>query len=63
MLNDNSAQLRNETLHLSTSTKTKTISDALRRRAQSLVQDRTIDSSGRAFIRYALEIKVQNRAR
>jgi len=31
-----------------------TISDAIRRRAQSLINDRTIDASDRAFIRYAL---------
>ena len=31
-----------------------TISDAVRRRAQSLINDRTIDASDRAFIRYAL---------
>ena len=32
----------------------QTISDAIRRRAQSLTNDRTIDASDRAFIRYAL---------
>jgi hypothetical protein len=31
-----------------------TISDAVKRRAQSLINDRTIDESDRAFIRYAL---------
>ena len=31
-----------------------TISDAIKRRAQSLINDRTIDASDRAFIRYAL---------
>ena len=31
-----------------------TISDAIRRRAQSLINDRTIDAGDRAFIRYAL---------
>jgi len=30
------------------------ISDAIKRRAQSLINDRTIDESDRAFIRYAL---------
>ena len=33
-----------------------TISDAIRRRAQSLINDGTIDAGGRAFMRYALEI-------
>jgi hypothetical protein len=31
-----------------------TISDAVKRRAQSLIKDRTIDASDRAFISYAL---------
>ena len=31
-----------------------TISDAIKRRAQSLINDRTIDAGDRAFIRYAL---------
>jgi hypothetical protein len=31
-----------------------TISDAIKRRAMSLINDRTIDESDRAFIRYAL---------
>ncbi|MEN3327786.1 MAG: hypothetical protein V7638_2593 [Acidobacteriota bacterium] len=31
-----------------------TISDAIKRRAQSLINDRTIDANDRAFIRYAL---------
>lgn len=56
MLNDSSAQLREETPHSATSTNTNTISDAIKRRAQSLINDRTIDASERAIIRYALEI-------
>ena len=32
----------------------QTISDAIKRRAQSLINDRTIDAGDRAFIRYAL---------
>src|SRR6186997_1292516 len=35
-------------------TTNQTLSDAVRRRAQSLIKDRTIDASDRAFIRYAL---------
>ena len=34
----------------------KSISDAVIRRAQSLINDRIIDAGARAFIRYALEI-------
>ena len=56
MLNHNSAQLRDETPQQSTSTTNNTISDAVRRRAQSLINDRAIDASERTFIRYALEI-------
>ena len=53
MLN-HSAQLRDETPHTTNSTTNQTFSDAVRRRAQSLINDRTIDASERAFIRYAL---------
>jgi hypothetical protein len=56
MLNDNSAQLREETPHTTNSTSNKPISDAVKRRAQSLIKDRTIDASERGIIRYALEI-------
>ena len=54
MLNHNSAQLRDETPQPTTSITNKPISDAVRRRAQSLIKDNTIDASDRAFIRYAL---------
>ena len=54
MLNHNSAQLRDETPHATNSIINNTISDAVRRRAQSLIKDRTIDASDRAFISYAL---------
>jgi len=39
-----------------TETTTITISDALRRRAQSVINDRAIDPQWRTIIRYALEI-------
>src|ERR1044072_1989246 len=54
MLNHNSAQLRDKTPQPTPSLTNKPISDAVRRRAQSLINDRTIDASDRAFIRYAL---------
>ena len=54
MLNDNSAQLREEIPHATNSITNNPISDAVRRRAQSLISDRTIDAGDRAFIRYAL---------
>jgi len=37
-------------------TETTTISDALRRRAQAVISDRSIDPQWRVIIRYALEI-------
>jgi hypothetical protein len=47
-----SAPERQATPHATNST--NTISDAIKRRAQSLINDRTIDAGDRAFIRYAL---------
>ena len=55
MLNHNSAQLREETPQPTNSTTNKTISDAVRRRAHTLINDKTIDASERVWIRYALE--------
>jgi len=49
-----SAPAREATPHATNSTTNQTISDAVKRRAQSLINDRTIDASDRAFIRYAL---------
>ena len=54
MLNDNSAQLRDGIPH-GNSTTNKTISDAVKRRAKLLINDRTIDDCARAFIQYTLE--------
>src|SRR5215216_1353811 len=56
MTTHSSAQLRDETPHVTNSITNKTISDAVKRRAQSLIKDRTIDASERGIIRYALEI-------
>ena len=50
MSTHSSATLRAETPHATNNT----INDAIKRRAQSLINDRTIDESDRAFIRYAL---------
>ena len=49
-----SAPAREATPHATNSTTNQTISDAVKRRAQSLINDRNIDESDRAFIRYAL---------
>jgi hypothetical protein len=54
MSTHSSATALEETPHV-TETTTITISDALRRRAQSVINDRTIDPQWRALVRYALE--------
>ncbi len=54
MLNHSSAQQCEETPHTGTSTKNN-ISDALKRRAQSLIKDKSVDANARAVIRYGLE--------
>jgi hypothetical protein len=56
MSTHSSAPERAETPHATDSTSTQTISHDVRRRAQSLINDRTIDANGRAWLRYALEI-------
>ena len=53
MSTHSSASACQETPHATNSTN-QTISDAIKRRAQSLINDRTIDASDRAFISYAL---------
>ena len=45
-----------ETPHVTETNTTTTISDALRRRAQSVINDNSIDRRWRTIIRYALEI-------
>ena len=55
MSNLNSASLRDETPH-STNASTATLSDALKRRAQAIINDRLTDAPTRALIRYGLEI-------
>jgi hypothetical protein len=50
-----SAPERHATPHATTFTTSNTISDALRRRAHALINDRTIDPNERVWIRYTLE--------
>ena len=50
-----SAPAHQATPHETNSTINQTISDAVKRRAQSLINDRTIDANGRTWLRYALE--------
>ena len=54
MANHSSASVR-ETPHVTKTSRTITIMDALTRRAQAVLNDQTIDPQNRAIIRYALE--------
>jgi hypothetical protein len=54
MSTHSSAQACAETPHATNSTTINTLSDAVRRRALSLIKDKGIDASDRDFIRYAL---------
>jgi hypothetical protein len=56
MSTHSSAQARQATPNATNSITNNTISEAVRRRAQSLIKYKTIDASARAFIRYTLEI-------
>src|SRR5688500_8839904 len=55
MASHSSARKREETPH-ATNTTTTTISNSLRRRAQAIIKDRSVDAQSRAFVRYGLEI-------
>jgi hypothetical protein len=55
MSNHNSATERDERPHTNNSTNNHTISDALKRRAQSVINDKSIDAGTRGIIRYGLE--------
>ena len=54
MANHSSATVR-ETPHVNRTSRTNTIINALKQRAQSVLNDRSIDPQSRAIIRYALE--------
>jgi hypothetical protein len=56
MANHSSASVREHTPHANQTTRTNTIVNALKRRAQAVVNDKSIDPQSRAIIRYALEI-------
>ena len=51
-----SATALEETPHVTETTRTTTISAALKRRAQSVINDRSIDAESRGLVRYGLEI-------
>jgi hypothetical protein len=50
-----SATAREHTPHVNRTTRTNTIVNALKRRAQAVLNDKSIDARSRAIIRYALE--------
>ena len=54
MANDSSATVR-ETPHVNQTSRTNTIVNALKQRAQAVLNDSSIDPQSRAIIRYALE--------
>lgn len=54
MANHSSATVR-EIPHVNQTSRTNTIIDALKQRAQAVLNDRSIDPQSRAIIRYALE--------
>jgi hypothetical protein len=56
MTTHTSATAVEEAPHITERTRTTRISDALRRRVQSVINDRSIDAESRALIRYGLEI-------
>jgi hypothetical protein len=55
MTTHSSATARAEKPHVDRPTRTNTIINALKRRAQAVLNDETIDAQSRAIIRYALE--------
>ena len=55
MTTDTSATVHHEAPHVNQTTRTATIVNALKRRAQSVLNDRSINPQSRAVIRYALE--------
>ena len=57
MTTHSSATAHEETPHVTETTTTTTISEALKRRAQVVINDRSIDPQWRTIIRYALELE------
>jgi hypothetical protein len=55
MANHSSAPARREAPHINRTTRTNTIVNALKQRAQAVIDNRSIDAQSRAIIRYALE--------
>jgi hypothetical protein len=55
MASHSSATAREATPHVNKTSRTNTILNALKRRAQAVLNDKSIDAQSRAIIRYALE--------
>jgi hypothetical protein len=55
MASHSSATAHLETPHVNRTTRTTTIISALKRRAQAVLNDKSIDAQSRAIVRYALE--------
>ena len=55
MASHSSATTREDTPHVNRTTRTATIVNALKRRAEAVLNDKSIDAQSRAIIRYALE--------
>jgi hypothetical protein len=55
MASHSSATAHLETPHVTRTSRTNTIVNALKRRAQAVLNDKSIDPQSRAIIRYALE--------
>ena len=55
MASHSSATVREQTPHVNRTTRTNTIVNALKRRAQAVLNDKSIGAQSRAIIRYALE--------
>ena len=55
MADHSSASVREHTPHSNRITRTKTIMNALTRRAQAVLNDNSVDPQSRAIIRYAME--------
>ncbi len=55
MASHSSASVREHTPHATRTTRTATIVDALKRRAEAVLNDKSIDAQTRAVIRYGLE--------
>ena len=56
MAKHSSASVREHTPHANRTSRTNTIINALKRRAEAVLNDRSVDPESRAIIRYALEI-------